>query len=158
MGVLIILPGGMQRGCGLSSIPKRRMAHARLDSSFCQGPFGMCNLPVFVKTLVWRSPKARRVFLDGLSKKRASKSRITPQIHRAGRKAGVIKPVHRAGWEWAASLPQQQRAAWAECTCASAHVSIFLSFSIAGVSSILSPSRSAMSRSASKWNTGAEGK
>ena len=33
------------------------------------------------------------------------KSRITPQIHRAGRQAGAIKPVRRAGWEWAASFP-----------------------------------------------------
>ena len=28
------------------------------------------------------------------------KSRISPQIHRAGRQAGAIKPVRRAGWEW----------------------------------------------------------
>ena len=44
------------------------------------------------------------------------------QIHRAGRQAGAIKPVRRAGWEWAESLPQQQRAARAGCTCAGASI------------------------------------
>ena len=36
------------------------------------------------------------------------KSRITPQIHiqGAGRQGGAIKPVRRADWEWAVSLPQ----------------------------------------------------
>ena len=31
------------------------------------------------------------------------KSRSPSQIHRAGRQAGAIKQVRRAGWEWAAS-------------------------------------------------------
>ena len=50
-----------------------------------------------------------------------AKSRISPQIHRAGRQAGAINSVRRAGWVWAASLLQQQRAAQAECTCAGAY-------------------------------------
>ena len=84
-----------------------------------------------------------------------SKSGITPQIYRVGCQAGAIKPVRRAGWEWAAGLLQQHRVAWAECTCAGARIRISLSFSVARVSLILPPSRSAMRRSASKCNAGA---
>ena len=58
------------------------------------------------------------------------KSRITPQIHRAGRQAGAIKPVRRSGWEWAASLLQLYGAAWTECTCAGARIRISLSRSL----------------------------
>jgi hypothetical protein len=54
-----------------------------------------------------------------------TKSILTSQTHRAGRQAGAIKPVRRAGWEWAAGLLQQQRATRAECMCASARKSIF---------------------------------
>ena len=85
-----------------------------------------------------------------------AKSGITPQVHRAGRQAGAVKSVRRAGWEWPEGLLLQQRDAWAECTCAGARISIFLSssFARARVSSILSPSCSATSRCASKCNTG----
>ena len=48
----------------------------------------------------------------------SQESRITPQIHRAGRQAGAMKPVHRAGWELAVSLPHHRGAALAEFTCA----------------------------------------
>ena len=109
------------------------LARSELDIERTKGPLGACVL---------------------LSPAGQVKSRITPQLHRAGHQAGAIKPVRRAGWEWAASPLQQQRAAWAECTCAGAHMSIFLSFSIARASSILPLSRSATSRSASKCNTG----
>jgi hypothetical protein len=68
----------------------------------------------------------------------------------------AIKPVRRAGWEWAESFPQQQRAAWAECTCAGARISISLSFSDARDSSILPPLRSATRRSAWKYNAGSQ--
>ena len=75
------------------------------------------------------------------------KSRINPQIHRAGRQAGaIIRPssqfeeqkleldqfAERAGSGLLAVL-QQQIAAWAECMCAGARISISLSFSVARV-------------------------
>ena len=50
-------------------------------------------------------------------------------------------------------MPQQQGAAWAECTCPGVRISSFLSFSFARVSSVLPPSRSATRRRASKCNT-----
>ena len=53
------------------------------------------------------------------------------------RQAGATKPVSRAGWEWYESSLEQQRAAWTECTCAGARISIFLSFSVARVSPTL---------------------
>ena len=82
------------------------------------------------------------------------KSRFTPQLHRAGRQAGTIKPVRGSGWEWAGSLLQQQRAAWAGCTCAGARMGTFLSFSVARVSPILSPPRSAASRNCKSYPPG----
>ena len=45
------------------------------------------------------------------------------------------------------ALFQQQRAAWAECTCAGARMSIHILFSVEGGSSVLPPSRSATRRS-----------
>jgi hypothetical protein len=81
-----------------------------------------------------------------------AKSRITPQVHRAGRETGAIKPVRvRAG---SGLNAVQQGAVWAGYTCADAHMGICFSFSVARVSLILPPSRSATRRGASKCNTG----
>ena len=66
-------------------------------------------------------------------------SRITPQVHRAGRQAGAIKPVRRADWEWAASLPQPQRTAWAGCTSAGARVVFFSRTMFRGLPQFFSP-------------------
>jgi hypothetical protein len=52
------------------------------------------------------------------------------------------------------ACPISKESAWAECTCAGARFSIFLSFSVARGSLILPPPRSATRRSASKYNTG----
>ena len=63
------------------------------------------------------SNKGRRAFLEdafharrgaGL-KAELSQVNSAPEMHGAGRQAGAIKPVCRAGWEWAASMLQQQK-------------------------------------------------
>ena len=53
-------------------------------------------------------------------------------------------------------VPQLQKAARAECTCAPTRIGTILSISNARVSSILTPSRSATRRSASKCTTGSQ--
>ena len=85
------------------------------------------------------------------------KSRINPQAQSrtpSRDQAGTIKPVRRAGWEWAASFAPAAKSCvgWVYVRrCAHKH---FFSFYVARASSVLPPSRSTTRRDASKCNTG----
>ena len=86
----------------------------------------------------------------------SQQSRTNPQIHRAGRQSRGHQASSQSGLGVGCRFPQQLRAVWAGCTCAGARVCISPRSLLRGLPQILSSTRSAASRSASKCNTGSQ--
>ena len=83
-----------------------------------------------------------------------SKSGIILRDTWSKRQAGAMRPVRRVGWVWAASCaPAAKKLRGLGIRAQARCISISLSFSVVGVSSFLSPPRSAIRRGAWKGNT-----